>query len=210
MKKTIALIAQILMIFLIVFCIYYIISSGLWQKAGIIINAYFKPPIPENILSWSETVSGAIYLIISITIIVITVRKGIFKDDDESLYVFIFNIPVVAFVVAIYCYATADFTGSNDAGYQYKHLMLVVFFVVGLIASILTSCDTSESEENEKLSYNKILACSIAPLLHSYLILPFGFTPALVTAVFFTIFYYLFCQTILVIHWSFKRLSSYQ
>ena len=207
MKKTIAFLVHIALLSFVIFCVYYAFFTNFREM---VINAYYNPPIPENILVWSETVSGIVYLIISAIIITFLIIIGLFSNKN-ALGIILGTICNGAFLIAVYIMIVEIISGSNDAEYHYKQLLLVVSFTLGLSISILTSSYETEVSKEEKLGYIKALACSAVPLLlHGYLLLRHGFTYALVTTIFFSIVYNLICQTILVIHWSFKRLSSYQ
>lgn len=209
MKKTIAFVGQVALVAVVIFCIYYGIFSSFTEKIQIVIDAYYNPQIPENILAWSETVSGIIFLIISAVIVTILIINDIFFSKEFFGFLFV-TIFYGIFFSGLYLLIAEIVSGSNDIEYHYKQLLLVVSFTLGLSISILTSSYETEVSKEEKLGYIKALACSAVPLLHGYLLLRHGFTYALVTTIFFSIVYNLICQTILVIHWSFKRLSSYQ
>ncbi len=209
MKKTIAFVGQVALVAVVIFCIYYGIFSSFSEKIQMVIDAYYNPPIPENILIWSETVSGIIFLIISAIIVTILIINDIFFHI-EFFGVILVTIFWGAFTIGAYLLIAEIVSGSSDAEYHYKQLLLVVSFALGIIVSITASSIEAEASKEEKLGYLKILVCSAVPLLHGYLLLSHGFTYALVTTIFFTTVSYLICQGILVVHWSFKRLESYQ
>lgn len=210
MKKTMALVGQIALVALVIFCIYYGMFSSFPEKVQMVIDAYYNPQIPENILIWSETFSGIFYLIISAVIMPLLIISGILSDE-KALGFIVGVILFGAFFIAVYLLIAEVISRSNDIVYYYKQLLFVVLFPLGIIVSIIIALYESKlNNKKAKLGFIKPLLCCVVPLLHSYLLLPLGFTASLVTAIFFAVIYNAFCEIILIIHWSFKRLSSCQ
>lgn len=217
MKKTIAFVGQIALVAVVIFCIYYGIFSSFPEKVQMVIDAYYNPQIPENILIWSETVSGIIYLITTAIILTHLINSSLSISDLVKLFLVICLIFFIGMLFIYFYLGIIElFSGSTDYDYHYKQLLLISLFTVGVIISTAVAAykiDMDQekglypkNEEGGEMSY--ILIIATTPILHSYLLLKYGFTYPLVTAIFSTIIYYLIYKTILILYWSFKRLKQ--